>query len=197
MSATPNQKVTHDVGNRISWTLRPPVSKRKDNWTEKKEHMQDVCSACHETQFVDNFYYQFDGVVRLYNEKFAKPATEIMNLLRKNNRLERQASFSNKIEWVYWELWHHEGRRVRHGAAMGGPDYAWWHGMYDVAQNFYFEFIPEAQHYNDPEVNAYIEELFTKNPMHNWITRSTEELKAGIRSGEIQKVYEPLFEEEK
>ena len=80
---------------------------------------------------------------------------------------------------------------------MGGPDYAWWHGMYDVAQNFYFEFIPEAQHYNDPEVNAYIEELFTKNPMHNWITRSTEELKAGIRSGEIQKVYEPLFEEEK
>lgn len=197
MSATPRQKFTHDVGKRISWTLRPAISKRKDNWKQKRENMQDVCSACHEDQFVENFYYQYDAVVRLYNEKFAKPATEIMNLLRKNDRLERKASFSNKIEWVYWELWHHEGRRTRHGAAMAGPDYAWWHGMYDVAQNFYFEFLPEVQHYNDPEVNAYIETMLNENPMHNWLTRSTEELKAEIRSGEMQKVYEDLFNEGK
>ena len=26
MSAGPEQRVTHDVGERISWTLRPPVS---------------------------------------------------------------------------------------------------------------------------------------------------------------------------
>lgn len=196
MSATATQKVTHDVGDRISWTLRPPVSKRKDNWEMKKNNMMEVCASCHEDQFVDNFYYQFDGVVRLYNEKFAKPATEIMNMLRKNGRLERQASFSNKIEWVYWELWHHEGRRARHGAAMGGPDYAWWHGVYDIAKNFYFEFLPEAEHYNDPEVNAYIHDLLNENPMHNWLNRTTKELKDEIRSGEMQKVYEPLFIEE-
>lgn len=196
MSETPNQKITHDVGKRISWTLRPPVSKRKDNWKQKKENMQDVCSACHEDQFVKNFYYQYDAVVRLYNEKFAKPATEIMKMLRDNKRLERQASFSNKIEWVYWELWHHEGRRARHGAAMGGPDYSWWHGMYDVAQNFYFEFLPEAQHYNDPEVNKYIEKMLNENPMHSWLTRETKELKSEIRSGEMQKVYEDLYKED-
>lgn len=196
MSATPNQKVTHDVGERISWTLRPPVSKHTKNWEQKKENMQDVCSNCHEDQFVDNFYYQYDAVVRLYNEKFAIPATEIMKMLRENGNLERQASFSNKIEWVYWELWHHEGRRARHGAAMAGPDYAWWHGIYDVAKNFYFEFLPEAEHYDDPEVNAYIEKMLTENPMHNWLNQPTAILKESIRSGELLKAYEVLFEEE-
>ncbi len=196
MSATESQKVTHDVGQRISWTLRPPVSKHTKNWETKKENMQDVCAGCHEDQFVDNFYYQYDAVVRLYNEKFAIPATEIMKMLRENGQLKRQASFSNKIEWVYWELWHHEGRRARHGAAMAGPDYAWWHGIYDVAKNFYFEFLPEAEHYDDPEVNAYIEELLSENPMHNWINQPTTLLKESIRSGELQKVYQDLFEED-
>ena len=47
MSATPNQKVTHDVGERISWTLRPPVSTTKDNWEAKRQNMKDVCTNCH------------------------------------------------------------------------------------------------------------------------------------------------------
>ena len=29
----------------------------------------------------------------------------------------------NELGWHWWELWHHEGRRARHGAAMMGPDY--------------------------------------------------------------------------
>ena len=53
--------------------------------------------------------------------------------------------FDAKIKWVYYELWHHEGRRARHGAAMSGPDYTWWHGMYEVAKVFYTQFIPEAR----------------------------------------------------
>ena len=31
-----------------------------------------------------------------------------------------------------YELWHHEGRRARFGAAMMAPDYAWWHGFYEL-----------------------------------------------------------------
>ncbi|MCK5552252.1 MAG: hypothetical protein KAJ09_03835 [Deltaproteobacteria bacterium] len=49
------------------------------------------------------------------------------------------------LDWYYWEFWHHEGRRARHGASMSGPNYAWWHGLYDVAKNFYLHFIPEAE----------------------------------------------------
>ena len=28
---------------------------------------------------------------------------------------------------------------------MSGPDYTWWHGMYEVAKVFYTQFIPEAR----------------------------------------------------
>ena len=31
-------------------------------------------------------------------------------------------------------LWHHTGRRARQGAAMNAPDYAHWHGFFQVFQ---------------------------------------------------------------
>lgn len=197
MSATATQAVSHDVGDRISWTLRPPVSKHKDNWQGKRGNMKEVCLNCHQARFVDGHYYQYDALVELYNEKFAKPATKIMKMIKEKNLLERPAAFGNKVEWEYWELWHHEGRRARMGAAMMGPDYTWWHGIYDVAHNFYFKLIPEARKYNDPEVNAYIDQLLTKDEMHKWVNTPTKEIKAAIRSGELQKVYEKLFEQKK
>ncbi len=118
MSATATQAFTHDVGDRISWTLRPPVSKYKDNWQVKRANMQEVCSYCHQKTFVDGHYYQYDALVRLYNEKFAKPAGEIMEMINKKKLMKNKASFANEIEWQYWELWHHEGRRARMGTAM-------------------------------------------------------------------------------
>lgn len=194
MSATTQSGVTHDVGKRISWTLRPPVSKHKDNWQEKRKNMEAVCTSCHGQTFADGHYYQYDAVVELYNKKFAVPATEMMNIIRKNKLLENPASFGNKIEWTYWELWHHEGRRARHGAAMMGPDYTWWHGMYEVAQHFYFKMIPEARKFKNAELDAYIDKVL-QDPMHKWLTTDTKSLKEGIRSGKIQKVYEEMFNE--
>lgn len=193
MSATKKQKITHDVGDRISWTLRPKVSKLKDNWSKKRSNMQDVCLTCHGQRFVDGHYYQFDGVVNLYNEKFAKPAGEIMAILKKNNALKNPASFSNKIEWIYWEIWHHEGRRARHGAAMMGPDYTWWHGIYDVAQHFYFKMIPEVRKIGDKEAIDYVDNMLKNDPMHQWLSEPTGKLKEKIRSGEIQKLYKEFF----
>jgi len=194
MSATVSMPVTHDVGDRISWTLRPPVSEKKENWKVKRANMKAVCTSCHSSTFPDGHYYQFDACVNLYNEKFAGPAGEIMRIVRENGLLENPASFGNKIEWVYWELWHHEGRRFRHGASMMGPDYTWWHGAYDIAQHFYFKLIPEARELGNAELNAYIDDLIKNDPMHNWLTTATADLKKGIRSGELQKVYQKLFE---
>lgn len=76
---------------------------------------------------------------------------------------------------------------------MMGPDYTWWHGIYEVAQHFYFKFLPEARHYNDREVNAYIDKMLTDDPMHLWLNRPTGEIKEDIRSGEMQQIYEKLF----
>jgi hypothetical protein len=194
MSATANQGITHDVGNRISWTLRPLLSTKLENWEKKRENLKEVCSACHGRVFVDGHFYQYDASVRLYNEKFAGPAAEIMALVKKNNLLKNKAEFSNKIEWTFYELWHHEGRRARHGAAMMGPDYTWWHGFYEVAQHFYFKLIPEARELGNAELNTYIDNLLRDNPMHRWLNQPTDQLKQSIKNGEMQKIYQSLFE---
>ncbi len=196
MSATKTHGVTHDVGQRIAWTLRPPVSIHKDDWQAKRAAMQDVCTACHTKTFTDGHFYQFDASVRLYNDKFAKPATELMTLIREKKLLENPASFSNKIEWTYWELWHHEGRRARHGAAMMGPDYTWWHGFYDIAQHFYFKLLPEARELGDPDVDAFVDKLLSSDPMHRWVREQTDDLKKQIRSGEMRRIYTRFFEAE-
>lgn len=192
MSATPNQKVTHDVGTRISWTLRPPVSVTKDNWETKRQNMKDVCINCHSQSFVDGHYAQYDGVVNLYNEKFAKPGAALAKLAHEKKLGEGTASFSNKWEWTWWEIWHHEGRRARHGAAMMGPDYTWWHGMYEVAQHFYFKYVPELRDFHDPDVDKLLDEILA-DPFHVWITRPTADIKADIKSGAMQKMYEDMY----
>ncbi|MBN2425984.1 MAG: hypothetical protein JXB44_13230 [Calditrichaceae bacterium] len=197
MSATPSKKLSHDVGERLSWTLRPAISVHKDNWQQKRKNMLTVCQSCHGSAFAEGHYYQYDALVHLYNEKFAKPATDIMNLVIQEKLLENPASFGNKIEWTYWELWHHEGRRARHGASMMGPDYTWWHGIYEVVQHFYFKFIPEAQSFKNKKVDDYIKNLFEKDATHQWLSTNTEELKKGIRSGKLQQKYQELFIQDK
>jgi len=183
---------THDVGERISWTLRPAVSKKQNlvvyedgykedypddrpvpsvgqeistteqyvekeelksrdvmrkvkkvvGWAERRAAMKGACQNCHQSSLVDNFYQQFDGLVELYNDKFGIPATKMMAELTADGILRKEAPFELEVQWVYYELWHHEGRRARHGASMMGPDYTHWHGMYEVSKNYYAKFLP-------------------------------------------------------
>ncbi len=193
MSATSTQPVTHEVGERISWTLRPPVSKTKDNWEVKRANMQDVCRACHSQTFIDGHYAQFDGVVNMYNEKFAKPAGALHKIAKEKKLGDGTANFSNKYEWIYWEIWHHEGRRARHGAAMMGPDYTWWHGMYEVAQHFYFKYIPELRKFHDPDLDKAIDEIMA-DPFHNWLSRPTADIKADINSGKMAEMFADYYD---
>jgi hypothetical protein len=194
MSATAKQPVTHDVGDRISWTLRPAISVKQENWPAKRDKMKEVCSACHEPNFVNGHYAQFDALTMLYNERFAKPAGEIYAKITKKGLRKNETQFGNPIDWTYYELWHHEGRRARMGAAMMGPDYTWWHGMYEVSQNFYFKLIPEAQGYNDKDVSAFIDSLLKKDDMHTWLGKTTADLKADIRSGKLPARYKSYYE---
>jgi hydroxylamine dehydrogenase len=168
MSATPNQPVTHDVGTRISWTLRPPVSKKLENAEKRRDDMKDVCSNCHAAPFVDGFYQQFDNLVEMYNDKFAKPAMLIRQALIDSGKI-TSADFDDRIDWIYYELWHHEGRRARHGAAMSGPDYAWWHGIYEVAKKFYSEFLPEVRAVAGPALySTLMKKYLEPDVRHEW-----------------------------
>ncbi len=168
MSATRNQPVTHDVGARISWTLRPVVSTKLENWEKKREAMKDVCNHCHSPSFVNAFYEQFDASIELYNNKFAIPAQKIMDVLRKKGKL-TPTPFDDEIEWTFFLLWHHEGRRARMGVSMQGPDYTQWHGFFEVAHRFYFELIPQAKELaeGDQEILQVIEES-ENSPEHRW-----------------------------
>lgn len=155
MSATADQPVTHDVGMRISWNNRPIISVRPEvsdakmglpgkdvPWQKRRANMQNVCTNCHNQKYVDNFYIQYDGLLELYSEKFAKPGKELMALAKP---LKKPVAFGEKIDWTWFELWHHEGRRARHGASMMGPDITHWHGTYEIAKHFYSKFIPELE----------------------------------------------------
>ena len=222
ISATRTQEVTHDVGERISWTLRPAIStelnmvvyedlskddlpegaslpkvgdeqRDKDGkvrkvvavltWQDRRARMQDVCSGCHASGQVTGFYRQFDDLVDLYNDKFARPATSIMTELYKANKL-TAAPMDEKLEWIYYELWHHEGRRARHGASMSGPDYAWWHGMYEVAKTFYLQFVPEMKQVaGEPLAGQLLDKYVYSQPGHRW-------LKEGMTKEQLQKIQE-------
>ena len=155
ISATPKQPINHDVGMRISWNNRPAISVRpelsdekmglpgaKVNWQTRRENMQDVCRNCHNQQFIDAFYIQYDALIKLYHDKYASPGKELMALAAP---LLKPVEFANAIDFTWFELWHHEGRRARHAAAMSGPDWTHWHGTYDLAKNFYAHFIPELE----------------------------------------------------
>ena len=50
--------------------------------------------------------------------------------------LSKNSYFDEALEWEFYELWHHEGRRARMGSAMMAPDYAWWHGFYELKHRF-------------------------------------------------------------
>ncbi|RMF20650.1 MAG: hydroxylamine oxidoreductase [Deltaproteobacteria bacterium] len=156
MSATRELPVTHDVGDRISWTLRPAISEKVDAkakklgkkvkpWEARRADMKKVCRACHAKGFTEAFYFQFDSAVELYNEKFAKPGLRIVNALKQNGLVTTDVAFDDEIEWTWFYLWHHEGRRARHGASMMAPDYTQWHGFYEVADRFYTQLVPQAR----------------------------------------------------
>lgn len=196
MSANRTDGVTHDVGTRISWNLRSPVSSKMENSEAKREAMKNVCSSCHGGKFVDGFYTQLDGFVKLYNDKFGIPAKDIREKLMEAGVLTRQ-DFDEKIDWIYWELWHHEGRRARHGAAMSGPDYAWWHGFYEVAKHFYTEMLPEAkeacERAGKPEVYAaIIKEFIEDRPEHEWYIKGFDPKKLD----EVKKYYKERYKQD-
>jgi hydroxylamine dehydrogenase len=162
MGAVPGTDDNHDVGLRISWTLRPVVSPRLEDWQERRGRMEQACRQCHSPGFYANFFTQFDDAVDLYNDKFAIPAQQIMQRLREARKL-TDLEFDEQIEWTFFLLWHHEGRRARHGAAMMGPDYVQWHGFFEVADRFYNEFLPEAE-----ALLPGVTEPFLQDQYHQW-----------------------------
>lgn len=130
MSGFGTQATTHDVGDRLTWYLFAPISTRRPSWQDNKVRMQGVCTACHNQNFIGDFYTAADKATERVN-LWIEDSRDIIEPLQEQG-LMTEAAFDEEIDYEFFNTWHHWGRTAKFGTWMQGPDYAQWHGAYEV-----------------------------------------------------------------
>ncbi len=154
MSGSGTVLTSHDVTERLAWEIQAPLTIRpsdfkpfpsKTDWKVERDKMKEVCMQCHGKSWTDAHFVKQDRVMTEYNDVYFKPAKKMLDNLYAKGLLDKSKFFDEKLEVEYYELWHHEGRRARMGAAMMAPDYSWWHGFYECKKR-YNSYMQEARH---------------------------------------------------
>ncbi len=130
MSGINGQKVTHDPSDRLSYFLADAITKERPNYDRAQLAMKQVCIQCHTTPLIERVYREAEAVVTSTNAK-VQEALDIVTALRKDGVL-AGAPFTHPIDFLYFDLWHYDGRTSKHGAFMGGADFVQWHGNYPM-----------------------------------------------------------------
>ncbi len=146
MSGIGQLNTTHNISERLYWNLWAPESQVRGSsdvlspllgdGPKGRELMKIACNSCHTSLHTDNFFEQGDRAVMLYNEGYYEPATAMLDELTKKGLL-KENPWVDEFQLTYYHLWHHEGRRARQGSMMAGPDYAHWHGFFELQQDIY------------------------------------------------------------
>ncbi len=121
---------THDVGDRLGWYLVAAISTERPNAVENRIRMQNVCLACHSSEYIEQFYEDGNAIVGAVND-WVLLSRAMVQPLEENGLLTEQA-FDEPLDYTFYEVWHHWGRTAKFGAWMQGPDYTQWHGAYEV-----------------------------------------------------------------
>ena len=145
MSGFGTEETTHDVGDRLTWYLFAPVSTRRPSWQDNMVRMQGVCLECHNENFIGEFYTAADKATERVNE-WVLESREMIKPLQENDLL-TDAPFDEPIDYTFFNLWHHWGRTAKFGVWMQGPDYAQWHGAYEVLHD-----LAELEHMVDEKL---------------------------------------------
>jgi hypothetical protein len=124
--------VTHDPSERLSYYLANAITEKRPNYAQAQAKMKQVCSQCHTPALIERVYSQAEQVVVNTNER-VKTAQDLVAGLRKDGLI-TGPPFSQPIDFVYFDLWHYDGRTSKHGAFMGGADFVQWHGNYPMLQ---------------------------------------------------------------
>lgn len=136
MSGIGDLATTHNVQERLKWDLmhKKSVVRSGDRGEgiQGDKNMRRVCANCHGVSHTKSQRDTLDNAVGLYNKYWAG-ATKMKEELKAKNLLGSDPWQDGFQELEYY-LWHHTGRRARQGAAMGAPDYAHWHGFFQVFQ---------------------------------------------------------------
>jgi hypothetical protein len=130
MSGLNGLKMTHNPTERLSWYLADAISTKRPDYTLAQANMKQVCNQCHTKPLIDRVFDQAEKQVIATNEKVSQ-AKDLVDGLRKSGLLSGPP-FSNPIDFMYFDLWHYDGRTSKHGAFMGGSDFVQWHGNYPM-----------------------------------------------------------------
>lgn len=136
MSGIGELSTTHNINERLKWDLmhKKSVIRSGERGDGEKggKLMQKVCLNCHGSTETQIQRTKLDNAVALYN-KYWEGAVKMKKELNEKGLLKKDSWRDGFQELMYY-LWHHTGRRARQGAAMNGPDYAHWHGFFQVFQ---------------------------------------------------------------
>ena len=130
MSGINGQKMTHDPSERLSWYLANAITEKRPNYLQAQTNMKQICLQCHTPPLVERVYSQAEQVVATTNDR-VKEAKAIVDGLRSSGAM-TGPPFSDRIDFIYFDLWHYDGRTSKHGAFMGGADFVQWHGNYPM-----------------------------------------------------------------
>ncbi|MEN8258480.1 MAG: multiheme c-type cytochrome [Thermodesulfobacteriota bacterium] len=136
MSGIGELATTHNVEERLHWDLMHKRSEVRSgihgNGEKGRQNMRKVCVNCHGPSHTATQEKTVDDAVALYNT-YWDGAVKMKADLKAKGLLKKDAWRDGFQELMYY-LWHHTGRRARQGAAMNAPDYAHWHGFFQIFQ---------------------------------------------------------------
>ena len=138
-------KGTHNVGDRLSWTLRLAVSVKLNRATFEDGTVQNIQSTYGEKALRAGKMAMYKEYVRV-GDKLVKKLTKkkiksVFTWKQRRNNM-KSGLQQHDIRYLWFKIWLHEGRRARHGATMQAPNYIHWYGMYEVSRHFYNKFLP-------------------------------------------------------
>ena len=138
MSGIGELSTTHNVTERLKWDMAHVKSVvrsgERGDGEKGRRLMRKVCSNCHSTVFTDSHFAKLDRAIGLYNF-YIEGAEKMLDDLRAKGLLKKD-KWKDPIQELFYYLWHHAGRRARHGTAMDGPDYTQWHGFFQMFQMY-------------------------------------------------------------
>ena len=133
MSGLEGQAVTHDTSERLSWYLFAEISQKRPGYIQAQSNMKEICLKCHTKPRIDTYYAEAENVVASTNAIITQ-AKSVIDGMHASGKLTKQP-FDEPAEYLYFNMWHYDGRTAKHGAFMGGADFVQWHGNYPILKH--------------------------------------------------------------
>ena len=132
MSGLNGQKVTHDPSERLSYYLADSDHEAAARTSDRAQvAMKQICVQCHTRAARRSRLHRGRKGGRDHQREGAAGVGH-HDRAAQGRRAERRHRSRQPIDFVYFDLWHYDGRTSKHGAFMGGADFVQWHGNYPM-----------------------------------------------------------------